>query len=385
MDIGFVALITYASIVVASNIIVFLMKSYPLLPASREVARAGPLVSIIVPVRNEEDSVKDCVESLRNLEYKRKEIIVVDGDSSDRTPEILSRYSDIRVVQEPPLPQGWVGKNWACWTGYKNSSGGLFLFTDGDTRHSERSLTSTEQCLQENQLDMVTIIPRVVTEGFWEKAILPLVFQAIFFFTGGNRANSPKSSRYMANGQYLLIRREAYEKIGGHDALRSRIDEDIRIAQALKRVGLAFRILLGYEFLETRMYKSFREIWEGWSKNFFAGSNYRKGWFLFGALFVFFFLLLPYLVFGYGVYLWLSSYDTVVLGLGFVMVLALTARVALFNYRWHYYAWFSLAYPLAVAVFLAIMFNSMLAYTTGRGVSWKGRTYRYEAGSLTHN
>ncbi len=385
MDIGFVALVTYTCIVIASNIIVFLLKSYPLLPTSREVARESPFVSIIVPVRNEEDSVKDCVESLRKLEYPKREIIVVDGNSSDRTPEILSHYSDLKVVLEAPLPEGWVGKNWACWTGYKNSSGELFLFTDGDTRHSRESLTSTVRYLQENRLDMVTIIPQVVTKGFWERAILPLVFQAIFFFTGGNRANNPKSSRFMANGQYLLIRRVAYEKIGGHDALRSRIDEDIRIAQAIKRAGLTSRILLGYEFLETRMYRSFREIWEGWSKNFFAGSNYRTGWFLFGALFVFFFLLLPYLVFTYGVYLWLSSHDTLVLVLGFVMVLALTARVALFNYRWRYDARYSLAYPLAVAVFLAIMFNSMLGYTTGRGVTWKGRTYRYEAGSLRHN
>ncbi len=356
-----------------------------MLPKSQGAAQNDALVSIIVPVRNEEDQVKDCVESLRSLNYRKKEIIVVDGDSSDRTSDILSHYSDLKVIEEPPLPAGWVGKNWACWTGFKESSGHLLLFTDGDTRHSAESLSSTAQYLQENQLDMVTIIPQVVTKGFWEKAILPLVFQAIFFFTGGNRANDPKSSRYLANGQYLLIRREAYEKIGGHEALRSRIDEDIRISQAMKRAGLTVRILLGYEFLETRMYKSFGEMWEGWTKNFFAGANYRKGWFLFGALFVFFFLLLPYLVLVYGAFLWMSSRDILVLFLGAVMVAVLSARVAIFNYRWRYSVPYAIAYPLAVGVFLAIMLNSMLGYTTGRGVNWKGRTYRYEGGALSHS
>ncbi len=382
MDLATVVLIGYGVLVVAIYVLALLIKPYPALALSHDNLKFNSLVSIIVPARNEEDSIKKCIDSLKALDYPEKEIIIVDGDSSDGTRQILARVSGVRVIEEPALPKGWVGKNWACHTGFVNSKGELLLFTDADTVHAPESLKSSVRYLTENGLDMFSLIPRVVTEGFWEKALLPLVFQAIFVLTGGNRANDPRSHRFMVNGQYILIRRSAYEKVGGHEALRSRIDEDYRMAQALKGAGLKLRVVFAPDFMETRMYKNFHEMWEGWSKNFFAGSNYRIGWFLVGIGFVITFLLAPFLLLFYGVFAWLASGADTLLAAGLLIVGVLTARTAFTNMRWQYKARYALAMPLSVTIFLAIMVNSMIRYTTSRGVTWKGRNYRYFKGRL---
>ncbi len=382
MDLATWFLVGYTLIVVTVYILTLLIKPYPTLTLFHDDRRQGSLVSIIVPARNEEDSIKNCIDSLKALDYPEKEIIVVDGDSTDSTREILASLSDLKVFEEPPLPKGWVGKNWACYTGYKNSKGELLLFTDGDTVLAAESLKSSVQYLLENELDMFTLIPRVITEGFWENALLPLVFQAIFFLTGGDRANNPRSRRFMANGQYILIRRSAYKKIGGHEALRSRIDEDYRMAQAVKSAGLKLKIVSAPDFMQTRMYKNFHELWEGWTKNFYAGSNYRIGWFLVGMGLVFTFLLAPFLLLFYGILLWLMSVTSTVLLAGLLIVGILTVRTVFMYLRWHYKARYALALVLSVTIFLAIMINSMLSYTTGRGVTWKGRNYRFIKGNL---
>lgn len=376
-------LIGYTVIVFAVYILTLLIKPYPTLGLSHDSLQHDWSVSIIVPARNEEDSIKRCVDSLKGLDYSETEIIVVDGDSIDGTREILARLSDVMVIEEPPLPMGWVGKNWACQTGFKNSKGELLLFTDGDTVHTPESLKASVQYLSTNELDMFSLIPRVITKGFWENILLPLVFQAIFFLTGGDRANNPKSHRFMANGQYILIRRSAYDRIGGHEALRSRIDEDYRMAQAVKSAGLKLRIVFAPDFMETRMYKNFHELWEGWTKNFYAGSNYRIGWFLVGMGFVFTFLLSPFLLLSYGVMAWILSGNITVLVAGLLIVGVLTLRTVFMYLRWHYKARYALTLILAVTIFLAIMINSMLGYTTGRGVTWKGRNYKYFKGKLS--
>jgi len=383
MDLATLLLIGYMVLVIAFYVLAFLIKPYPTLTLFHDVLKSPLSVSIIVPARNEEDSIKNCVDSLRGLDYPEKEVIVVDGDSTDGTREILASYRDVKVIEDPSLPKGWVVKNWACHTGYENSKGELLLFTDGDTVHAPESLKSSVRYLSENDLDMFTLIPRVVTEGFWENALLPLVFQAIFFLTGGDRANYPRSHRFMANGQYILIRRSAYEKIGGHEALRSRIDEDYRMAQAVKSAGLRLRIVFAPEFMETRMYKSFRELWEGWSKNFFAGANYRIGWFLVGMGLIFTFLLTPFLLLFYGIFAWLWEGSYVPLTVGLLIVGVLTVRTVFMYARWHYKSQYALALILSVTIFLAIMVNSMIGYTTGRGVTWKGRNYRYFKGKLS--
>ncbi len=384
MDAGTVIILGYAGIISLTNVIVLMVRSYPRISSALGSTTNDKLVSIVVPVRNEEDSVQKCVESLIGLNYARKEIIFVDGGSTDNTSRILSRYP-IQTIREPKLPSGWIGKNWACQNGYIQSSGDLILFTDGDTYHAPESLATTVGLLNHLNLDMLTLLPRVVTEGFWEKALLPIAFQAIFFFTGGNRVNNPKSHRHLANGQYLLIRREAYEKIGRHEAVRDRIDEDYRIAQKVKDSGLTSLIALGPEILQTRMYKNFHEIWEGWTKNVFAGSNYRIGWFLLGVFMVFALLLTPYLIFFYGILDFVSLHNYVPLMAGAIMLLVMTFRVGVMNRKWQFDARYSLIYALSVCVFIGIMLNSMIGYTTGRGVTWKGRTYRYLSGSLAHD
>ncbi|MEM3832321.1 MAG: glycosyltransferase family 2 protein [Thermoprotei archaeon] len=158
------------------------IRHLPSLKQINKIIDNGPLVSIIVPVKNEADTIEECLSSLINLKYKSKEIIVVLGESTDGSEEIVRKFSDeIKIIREPPLPDGWIGKNWACYIGYQNSSGGLLLFTDGDTSHDEYSLSKTVSIIINENVDMITLFPKFIFRSLWEKLITPLIAVFIGF------------------------------------------------------------------------------------------------------------------------------------------------------------------------------------------------------------
>jgi len=174
-------------------------------------------VSIILPVRNQASTLEDCLKSLTNLEYLSKEVIVVDGGSTDETPQILAKFRDkIKVVNEEPLPKGWVGKNWACHLGYKQATGELFLFTDGDSIHTTDSLTRTVAYLLATKVDLVTLAPKAILRTLWEKILQPPVFYLIMLSVGGKWVNDDKRPNYsIGNGQYMLITARPMRKSAG--------------------------------------------------------------------------------------------------------------------------------------------------------------------------
>jgi len=194
-----------------------------------------------------------------------------EGDSTDETKKVLEKYrSQVELVQEDPLPDGWVGKNWACHLGYGKAKGQLLLFTDGDSTHSPDSLSRTVECLMSTGADMLSLAPRPILKTFWEKVMQPPIFLLIMLFVGGKWVNDDARLNALGNGQYMLFRRAAYEKIGGHKAVRNKITEDYNLARLLKRAGLRLRVLSAPDALGVRMYASFGEIWRGWRKNFYA-------------------------------------------------------------------------------------------------------------------
>ena len=149
------------------------LKGYPRLPSASTVSN-NPLVSIIVPARNEVDGIKNCVDRLLGLDYEPKEVIVVDDRSIDGTYEVLKRYGDtISPIAAPPLPKDWIGKNWACHLGYQNSHGELLLFTDADTKHDSQLLIRAVSYLLSEKVDLLSLTPCLEVESFWEKALVP--------------------------------------------------------------------------------------------------------------------------------------------------------------------------------------------------------------------
>ena len=241
-------------------------------------ARSGPLVSIIVPARNEAVNVGRCVSSLLSASYTNREIIIVDDGSTDATGDIAheiarrSRHA-ARVLRTGQLREGWVGKSWACWTGYRAARGDLLLFTDADTTHSPDLLAHAVGALQATRAGLVSLLPRQVMGSFWERVVLPHIFLGIMLrFPSSARVSRTRKPRHViANGQFMLLTRSAYEAFGGHQAVRREVVEDLAMAQGLVRQGN--RILLAHaeDLMETRMYRSLREITEGWSKNLALG------------------------------------------------------------------------------------------------------------------
>ncbi|HEV2119661.1 MAG TPA: glycosyltransferase [Candidatus Bathyarchaeia archaeon] len=374
------------ALLIVQSILVFLLAGYEYLtlmhfPALPEISNSPPknlMVSIVLPVRDQANTVSECVASLVGLDYPEKEIIVVDGNSTDGTQDILKRFNGkIKLVEEESLPQGWVGKNWACHSGYKQATGDLLMFTDGDSIHARDSLAKTVSYLEATKADLVTLAPAAILRTFWEKLLQPPIFWLIMMFVGGKWVNDDLKPRWaLGNGQYMLFRREAYDKVGGHDAVRDRISEDYSLGRLIKAKGLRLRIVTASDSLAVRMYSSLPEIWRGWRKNFYSVSGNHP---LFRAayrlLLLFTFLVLPFIVLGYGVYLAPSQPLNAYLLTGGFMAFFLWLGIIILDRSIGVSPLYALLLPFAVLFYIGIGVDSTVRGALGMGFSWKGRVY----------
>ncbi len=372
-------------LVVVQAVAIFLFAGYeyltlwnfPALPANTDPPSDLPMVSIILPVRNQAKTVEECLDSLVSLDYPNKEVIIVEGHSTDVTQDLLRKYQgQVKVIEEEPLPPGWVGKNWACHLGYKQAQGDLLLFTDGDSIHSSESLKRTVSYLQSTNADMVTLAPGAILKTFWEKLLQPPIFLLIMLFVGGKWVNDDTRKNALGNGQYMLFRRSAYEKVGGHEVVKSRIVEDYSMARLLKLAGLRLRIVTAQNALGVRMYSSLREVWRGWRKNFYEVSdNHKLTRAVLRLLLLFSFLVLPFIVLGYGILLLPSRPLNLYLFAGAFMAGLLWLGVLIFYGAVNVSRLYGLLFPLAIMVYIGIGLDSTIRGALGLGVSWKGRVY----------
>jgi glycosyltransferase involved in cell wall biosynthesis len=229
-------------------------------------------VSAIVPARNEEAVIAACVESLA-VQEKIAEILVIDDQSSDRTAEIVrslaAKYSNVKLLEAAELPAGWVGKNHAVWTGAKEARGEWLLFTDADAVHAVDSASKALQIAAENDAALVSFSPEQVMETWYEKAVIPYVFTRLnrrFRFAD---VNDPRNAAAAANGQFILIRRDAYDAVGGHASIAGEVLEDVALAARVKAAGFRLWFGSGKGIVRVRMYRSYAAMWEGWKKNLY--------------------------------------------------------------------------------------------------------------------
>src|SRR5512143_1345701 len=229
-------------------------------------------VSVIIPARNEEANIARAVRSAA-CQPGVREIIVVDDASTDRTGEILEglkrEIATLRVLRVDALPEGWTGKSHAAATGARASAADWLLFADADTEPKPGSLAALLEKAEAEHADLLSISPGQVTETWWEKSVIPLVYVYLAKLYRFEDVSNPDSPAAAANGQYLLIRREAYERIGGHEAVRREILEDVELARRVKSSGGRLLFLPGAEWAETRMYHTFGAMWQGWTKNLY--------------------------------------------------------------------------------------------------------------------
>jgi chlorobactene glucosyltransferase len=342
----------------------------------------APLVSVIVPARNEAHNIARCIKSILATSYPNLELIVIDDSSTDGTADVARRTTNgdprARVVVNAPLPDGWFGKQWACATGAKIARGQILHFTDADTTHSPDLVTRSINAMQSTSADLFTIGGRQELGGFWERVIQPQIFTILSMRYGGTESvnDSPHVSSKIANGQCIFVKRTAYDAIGGHASVRTSVAEDLMLAQRFFAARKNVVLMLGVNQLSTRMYASLGEIIGGWRKNVFAGGLDAVPFGRFGRTLFPLFLLLPpvmellpvlALLFGVlgaatpGVLLWalVSSAATLVWWLVVYMTVGENPLYAL-------------AYPLGALVLLYIFVTAVIS---GRRVSWKGRTY----------
>ena len=227
-------------------------------------------VSAILPVRNEEAAVERAVLSLA-AQPEIREILVVDDQSTDGTARILAQLSakepKIRVVDGGPLPPGWVGKNHAAWQGAQRASGRWLLFTDADAVHLPGSAGCALADAAATGAAMVSYSPAQELHTWWERSLIPFIFCRLAQLYSYAAVNDPQSPAAAANGQYLLVRRDAYDALGGHAAVFGEVLEDVALARRAKAAGVGLYFAPGAEIARVRMYASFQAMWEGWTKN----------------------------------------------------------------------------------------------------------------------
>jgi glycosyltransferase involved in cell wall biosynthesis len=226
-----------------------------------------PMVSVIVPARNEEQSLGACLRSLVPQAGLALEIIVVNDDSTDRTREIAQSFAGVQIVNAGPLPAGWSGKNNALTAGMRQAKGEWLLFTDADTVHLPGSLARALAEARAQGTALLSYSPEQEVDGFWERAVMPVIFAELAGRYRPAEVSDPQSPVAAANGQYLLVSREAYDAVGGHVAIAGDLLEDVALARAVKRSGRKIFFRFGGDAVRTRMYRSFAQLREGWTKN----------------------------------------------------------------------------------------------------------------------
>ncbi|HEX9710292.1 MAG TPA: glycosyltransferase family 2 protein [Candidatus Thermoplasmatota archaeon] len=239
----------------------------------------APFVSVVIPARNEAVNIRTVLETVTRSEYPRFEVIVVDDRSEDATGELARRVARgraerLEVVDGEPLPDGWLGKPWACAQGAARARGELLLFTDADTTHGPALLARSVAALHEDTADAVTVGGRQLMGSFWERVVQPHIFVLLLFrFRDAREPLPPRRWRdAIANGQYLMFGRETYEAIGGHEAVAGEVVEDLRLAQILVKRGFRLSMRMAEDELATRMYRGLGDLVRGWSKNMLVGA-----------------------------------------------------------------------------------------------------------------
>ena len=324
-------------------------------------------MSAIVPARNEEATIAGAVESLA-AQAEIGEIFVINDQSTDGTGAALqklsARIARLRVLETKEIPSGWVGKNYAVSLGAAEATGEWLLFTDADGVHLPGSAARALADAAESGAGLVSYSPEQETRAWWERALIPFVYVRLAQKFSYDAVNDPESPAAAASGQYLMIRRADYERIGGHRAVAGEVLEDVALAQLAKQAGVRLHFASGHGIMRVRMYRTFGAMWEGWTKNLYplmCGSTRAVGrevrsivpWIPFLLL-----LLTPlHLIFG---------------AAGLVLLVGRHAAYAAKLRRNRFPAVFAIYYMPAVAMYVAALLASERLYMQG-SVAWKGR------------
>ncbi|HET8923495.1 MAG TPA: glycosyltransferase [Candidatus Acidoferrum sp.] len=332
-------------------------------------APAAGSATAIVPARNEEAVIASCIESLAR-QPEIAEILVVNDQSTDGTASVVRSLMEtvpkLRLLEVTELPEGWVGKNFALWIGAQEAKGGWLLFTDADAQHESNSAARALQIAQDHNAALVSFSPQQITENWYEKALIPYVYLRLakhFSYEKVNDLNCPAAA---ANGQFVMIRRDVYDALGGHTSVAGEVLEDVALAARIKAAGQRIWFGSGQGIVRVRMYRSFDAMWQGWKKNLYRliggtpGAVFREvesnlPWI--PLLLILAGVKVPFLLFA-----------------GVLLLIWRQTNYGLDLARNHFPFSFIFYYVPAVMLYVGVLWASYRSHVNGR-IQWKGREY----------
>jgi chlorobactene glucosyltransferase len=343
--------------------------------------RTGRRLSVIIPARNEQEVIERCVRSILRSTYSPLEVLVVDDRSTDRTAAIVEGLAledgRVRLIRGEPLPEGWYGKPWACVQGFRAAGGELLCFTDADTIHAPALLAHSVGALEQTGAGLFTVMPTQLMLTAAERLVLPQIAYILIARYRPERVNAATTARdVIANGQYILMPRAAYERVGTHEKVKHEVAEDLALAQESVRAGEKLVMAWALDLMATRMYTDWAHLREGWSKNLYLGA--RRGladhpWL---QPFIPALLLFPFLF-------WLVAPALVVLGLSGMTSIFTGPAIAATTVSLIFWCLFTtamgapwvwgLGYPAGAAAAAYLALRS--TWRGARKIEWKGRTY----------
>jgi chlorobactene glucosyltransferase len=338
--------------------------------------QSPPFVSICVPARNEERGIRACLTSLLKQNYPHFEVIAVNDHSTDATGDIIqslaSEFSNLRVLEGRDLPSGWLGKPFALHQAVQQTKGDYLIFTDADPVFEPHALTTAVHTMRVRDLDLLTLMPGTEFGSFWERAVQPVIFGFIAALSRFKKINSPDHTTAMGFGAFIMVKKEVYDKIGGHEGVKYEVLEDVMLAKRAKKAGCKLLAADAKSMFSIRMYHSLREIWTGWRKNIFIAMKKSIFRTLYHICVVLGFLVTPYMVL-----LWNILEATGILWTGIALaglLMVLTASVHLCD-ELQLQRRNAFLFPLGAFMMSAIMVNSMLHVLVKRQTEWRGRKY----------
>lgn len=334
-----------------------------------------PFISVLIPVRNEEENIEQCVKSVLEQSYDNYELIVLNDNSTDKTDEILSRISNPRFQYKigKEKPEDWVGKNFACHQLYQSAKGEYLLFIDADTKLEKNALSGIISFTEKYNPDLVSLMPKEEAGTFWEKIIIPMLhFTVLTLLPMPLVEHTKKESLTMSNGQFMFFKKSFYDFIGGHESLKNKIVEDVWLGRKVKKSGGKLIFANGTDIISCRMYTSYNEIVEGFSKNIFPGLSFS----LFGVVFVVLMYsslyLLPFLL----ILISLIFYDNGLIYINLINILIPVLIRIIQSLKFKLSAGYSLLHFFSVIMILKLAIKSYKVYFRKGGAVWKSRTYR---------
>jgi len=368
-----------------------LARQKPLLPTRQLLLTNSdaPLVSVLVPARNEQHRIlADCIRSILAQDYGSFEVIAVNDRSTDATGAILETLAKsddrLRVIEGEEPPAGWLGKPYAMEQAFNHARGEWILATDADMIFDRAALRTAVESTLEGKGDAMTLIPRFEAGSFWERVMIPTWAWALLMFTVFYRISNPKTQGAVGIGGFFLMRRTVLERVGGYAALKDEVMEDVRLAEMIKRSGARLFACYAPDLVRTRMYRNFGEMWECSTKNWFSGMKFSLPFALACVFSMYLMSVVPPLIAlasaigilaGASADPWLLFTPAALSWLLQVLVLAMVSS------RSEVSPAYALTAPLGLSLLYAMLFDSSIRISTGKGVTWKGRRI-YEGGGV---